>query len=167
MSDKRQQLIQELLQQMGHIKGSFQHGHGPMFKKHGFGMPHLMLMMKMANSDEGVTVGELSDKMNITPGAVTQFVDKLVEKGLVERFEEPKDRRVVRIKLTDKARRKFAAMREFHFERMSKLFKNLSDEELEQLGNLIKKIEVDPVEPGKGGRWQRWHEIKKDLETKD
>jgi DNA-binding MarR family transcriptional regulator len=134
-----------------------------MFKKHGYGMPHLKIMLKMANSEEGVSVGELSEKMGVTPGAITQFIDKLVDKGMVERFEDPKDRRVVRIKLTAKAKAKFQIMRDFHFERMSVSFKNLSDEELQQLAELVKKIEAQPVDENMQSRWQKWHELKKDL----
>jgi DNA-binding MarR family transcriptional regulator len=163
MSDKRRQLIQEVLEAMGSVRGSFQHGHGPMFKKHGYGMPHLKLMMKMANSEDGISVSELSDKMGVTPGAITQFIDKLVEKGMVERIEDPKDRRVVRVKLTGKAKTKFQKMRDFHFERMTASFKGLSDEELQQLAGLVKKIEAEPVDGTIQSRWQKWHEIKKDI----
>ena len=162
MSDKRQQLIQDVLEAMGSVRGSFAHGHGPMFRKHGFGMPHFKLLMKMAASDEGVSVSELSQKLGITPGAVTQFIDKLVDKGMVERLEDPADRRVVRIKLTDKARTKFRKMREFHFERMKNMFKNLSDEELEKLAEIVKKIEVEPDD--QNSNWRKWREdLKKDI----
>jgi DNA-binding MarR family transcriptional regulator len=119
-----------------------------------------MLMMKMASSDDGVSVTELSTALKITPGAVTQFIDKLVDKGLVERFEDPKDRRVVRIKLTEQSKSRFKKMKHFHFERLSKMFTNLSDEELKQLAGLIKKIEVDHEDIKSG----RWHHMKSHTE---
>ena len=162
MSDKRRELIQEVLESMASVRGAFAHGHGPMFKKHGYGMPHLKLMMKMADSDAGVSVSELSEKMGVTPGAITQFIDKLVDKGMVERFEDPKDRRVVRIKLTAKAKDKFQKVRSFYFEKTSYLFKNLTDEELEQLAATLKKVEINPGDDKWHGQWKRWHQTKKD-----
>jgi DNA-binding MarR family transcriptional regulator len=156
MTEARRKAIQEVMEAMVSIKGALYQGHGPMFLKHGIGRPHFMIMMKMAGSDDGVSVTELSAALNVTPGAVTQFIDKLVDKGLAERYEDPKDRRVVRIKLTDKSKNRFKQMKEFHFDRLSKMFVSLTDEELRQLAELIKKIEVDHEDIKSG----RWHNIK-------
>ena len=153
MTEARRKAIQEVMESMATLKNAFYHGHGPMFLKHGIGKPHFMLMMKMASCDDGVSVTELSEAMKITPGAVTQFIDKLVDKGLVERYEDPKDRRIVRIKLTDKSKSRFKKMKEFHFDRLSNMFKNLSDEELKQLAALMKKIDIDHDEIKKS----LWH----------
>ncbi|MGH7156828.1 MAG: MarR family winged helix-turn-helix transcriptional regulator [Candidatus Saccharimonadales bacterium] len=163
MSDKRQQLIQEVMEAMASVRGAFAHTHGPMFKKHGYGMPHLKLMMKMADSDDGVSVSELSEKMGVTPGAITQFIDKLVDKDMVERFEDPKDRRIVRIRLTDKAKAKFQKVRSFYFERTSDMFSNLSDDELKQLAAILKKVEANAAGDEWHGHWKKWHQTKKDI----
>ena len=40
----------------------------------------------------------------MTPGAITQFMDVLIEKNLVKREEDPNDRRIVRLKLTPSAK---------------------------------------------------------------
>jgi DNA-binding MarR family transcriptional regulator len=160
MTEARRKVIGELMEAMAALKGALYQGHGPMFLEHGIGRPHFMLMMKMASSDDGVSVTELSTALKITPGAVTQFIDKLVDKGLVERFEDPKDRRVVRIKLTEQSKSRFKKMKHFHFERLSKMFTNLSDEELKQLAGLIKKIEVDHEDIKSG----RWHHMKSHTE---
>ncbi len=167
MNNKRLQLIQEVLEALAGARGSVRHGHGPMFKKQGFGPSHFRLLMKLANSlansDKGMTVGELSKAMDITPAAITQFIDKLVAKGMVERFEDPADRRIVRIRLTAKSQKKFSALKSHYYDRMNGMFKNLSDEELEQLAGIIKKIEVEPGDFPGHGHWHKWHEIKKDI----
>lgn len=168
MNNRREQLIQEVLEGLASTRASFRHGHGPMFKKQGFGLPHFRLLVKLAalaSAENGVTVGELSKAMDITPAAVSQFIDKLVAKGMVERFEDPADRRVVRIRLTGPAKTKFASLKHHYYDRMTGLFKNLSDEELEQLAGIIKKIEVDPEDfEGRGHKyWSKWHDADKDL----
>ena|SRR5579862_214088 len=162
MSDNRQKLIQDAVESMATVREAFAHTHGPMFKKHGYGMPHLKLMMKMADSDEGISVSELSEKMAVTPGAITQFIDKLVDKGMVERFEDPKDRRIVRIKLTGAAKAKFQKIRSFYLEKTSDMFNNLSDSELKQLAAILKKVETNAAGNDWHSHWSRWHQTKKD-----
>lgn len=162
MTNDRQKLIQDVVESMAAVREGFAHAHGPMFRKHGYGLPHLKLMMKMADSDEGVSVSELSEKMAVTPGAITQFIDKLVDKGMVERFEDPKDRRIVRIRLTGKAKAKFQKIRGFYLEKTSEMFNNLSDDELEQLAAILKKVETNAAGNDWHGHWSRWHHTKKD-----
>ncbi len=49
-----------------------------------------------------ITMGALSDGLGITMGAVTNIVDRLVDKELALRDRATDDRRVVRVKLTAK-----------------------------------------------------------------
>ncbi len=50
----------------------------------------------------GVTAGELATKLAVTPPTVSGIVDRLVRFELVERQEDPSDRRLVRNVLTEK-----------------------------------------------------------------
>lgn len=47
-------------------------------------------------------MSELSEQFGVTPAAASQLVDKLVQSGLIERTEDPKDRRAKMLNLTDK-----------------------------------------------------------------
>jgi DNA-binding MarR family transcriptional regulator len=47
-------------------------------------------------------VSEIAAQMSVSNAAASQLVDKLVHNGLVERTEDPDDRRVKRLSLTDK-----------------------------------------------------------------
>ena len=44
---------------------------------------------------------ELARAAELNPGAMTRLIDKLIERGLVERHADPDDRRVVRIRLSE------------------------------------------------------------------
>lgn len=48
----------------------------------------------------GCTMGELSSSLGIGLSAATGLVDRLVQHGLVRRTPDPKDRRVIRLRLT-------------------------------------------------------------------
>lgn len=53
---------------------------------------------------EGLKMQELASKMDTTLPATSQIVDRLVKRGLVQRRDDPADRRVVRLHLQDAAR---------------------------------------------------------------
>lgn len=53
--------------------------------------------------DEGMRMSELAERLQLTPGAVTQLVDQLERLGLVERDPDPADGRVVRVRPTPAA----------------------------------------------------------------
>ncbi len=53
----------------------------------------------------GITATQLARETNRTKGAVSQLISKLEEKGLVERVNEPENKRMYRIYLTEEGRR--------------------------------------------------------------
>jgi|WetSurMetagenome_2_1015567.scaffolds.fasta_scaffold941583_1 DNA-binding MarR family transcriptional regulator len=53
----------------------------------------------------GLTMNELSKAVSLEISTMTRMVDQLVEKGLVQRENDAKDRRVVRVALTEAGRK--------------------------------------------------------------
>ena len=49
-------------------------------------------------------VSGISDELGLTPAAGSQIVDRLAGMGLIDRSEDPKDRRVRQVRLTAKGR---------------------------------------------------------------
>ena len=58
---------------------------------------------------EGMTMKELASALRITPPSATAFVGRLVRHRCVERFADPKNRRVVRLRITTTGTRLLAA----------------------------------------------------------
>jgi DNA-binding MarR family transcriptional regulator len=52
-----------------------------------------------------MAAGEVARAVRLTTGAVTAVVDRLVERGIVQRMDDPRDRRRVLIAITDMANR--------------------------------------------------------------
>jgi DNA-binding MarR family transcriptional regulator len=50
-------------------------------------------------------VGDIGDSLGVTSGAASQMLDRLVQQGLILRTEDPDDRRVRRITLTEEGLR--------------------------------------------------------------
>ena len=63
-------------------------------------LPRFDLMAQLDRAPNGMTLGELSQRMMVSNGNVTGLVERLVEQGLVERTPAPNDRRAQIVSLT-------------------------------------------------------------------
>ncbi|HET8711199.1 MAG TPA: MarR family transcriptional regulator [Spongiibacteraceae bacterium] len=61
-------------------------------------------VLTVLNRHEGSNQGSLAEMLDTEPITLCRMVDRLQEAGLVERREDPADRRAWRLFLTDKAR---------------------------------------------------------------
>ena len=75
----------------------------------------------------------LATVMRVTPPNVTGIIDRLVEQGLVSREENPDNRRMQILKVTDKGEDLLKGLRERGPKRMSGILKLLSIEDLSAL----------------------------------
>ncbi|MDH7569698.1 MAG: MarR family transcriptional regulator [Armatimonadota bacterium] len=79
------------------------------------------------------SMSELSAELSLRPSSMTGLIDGLVQRGKVERLEDPADRRVVRVRLTEAGRSEREAHRQHLRQHLMELLADLSDEELRRL----------------------------------
>ncbi|HSK66024.1 MAG TPA: MarR family transcriptional regulator [Anaerolineales bacterium] len=72
-------------------------------KSIGFSMAQFFLLMHVYYKRQ-CGISNLSEHMEITAPAASQLVDKLVQAGMLERAEDPHDRRAKQVTLTHKGR---------------------------------------------------------------
>ena len=70
-------------------------------KSLGFSMPQFFILMQVYHKKQ-CGISDLSDHMEITAAAVSQTVEKLVQSGLLDRAEDPSDRRAKQVTLSAK-----------------------------------------------------------------
>jgi DNA-binding MarR family transcriptional regulator len=145
MENNRELLIQSATGKMRDTMRCIRDVLGFPFAGYTLGPPLVRILFVLAYKRGGTSVKELADVLSVTSGAVTQFIDVLVEKGLVTREEDPNDRRLLQIKLTKFARSKFKEFKKDYFVAMSKAFTNLSNEEIMQLITLLNKIDITSI----------------------
>ena len=63
-------------------------------------MPQLSLFMRIHYHRKGCNVSEVDAQMGVSNAGASQMIDRLVRQGLLERSEDPEDRRAKRITLT-------------------------------------------------------------------
>ena len=88
----------------------------------------------------GLSMHQLAVALSITPSSATQLVDRLVKLGLVERLREDEDRRLVRVQLSEAARRRFEELMRLHLRGLAAATEPLSDADLETLVGLLARI---------------------------
>ena len=90
--------------------------------------------------------GALGDKLLQSKGNISTIITNLEERDLVERRRDPEDRRYVKVHLTDKGRSLIADIFPDHVQQIVETFDVLTDEEIEELGRLCKKLGVGNAE---------------------
>jgi DNA-binding MarR family transcriptional regulator len=85
------------------------------------------------------TMGEMSTELNIPLSSATRTVDWLVSSNIVERINDPDDRRVVRIRLTDTGLKLYQTEMDYRKSQIKRLLAHFSPEERQQLLHLLRK----------------------------
>ena len=109
-------------------------------------LPRFDLMAQLERHAEGLKMNELSRLLMVTGGNVTTIVDQLEKEGLVERLDEPADRRAFRIRLTRSGERMFADMAREHEEWVIGLLSGLSRRDQDELLRLLAKAKEHAIE---------------------
>jgi DNA-binding MarR family transcriptional regulator len=86
------------------------------------------------------SVKGLAEAMKVSLPAMSRAVDGLYERGFVDRYEDPADRRMKRIRLTDAGRRVTATLNEARLIGLQGFLTSLSDEEAWVLAHALELI---------------------------
>ena len=105
-------------------------------------LPRFDLMAQLDKAPNGMTLGELSQRMMVSNGNVTGLADRLVEQGLLDRRPAANDRRAQIVSLTAEGRRAFRAMARTHEDWIAEIFAGLDAAEIESLMNLLAKAKA-------------------------
>lgn len=142
MSHDRKELLQTLVEKLVSVMRRVHAGQGFRFSEFKLGPPQVRILFFIAKQKEDVAVKDLAEMLKVTPGAVTQFVDALVEMDLVRREEDAKDRRIIRIKLSELAISKLEEFRKGYLASASRVFDVLSDAEIKEFVRLLDKVDT-------------------------
>lgn len=82
----------------------------------------------------------LGEKLLKSGGNITLVIDNLEKSGWVERQQDPQDRRSMLIHLTPEGKDFISSYFPKHLDRIIEEFEVLTDDELEELGRICKKL---------------------------
>ena len=98
--------------------------------------------LRRAGKPYQLTPGALLRQTMVTSGTMTNRVDRLTDRGFVERSPDPSDRRGVLVRLTGTGKRTVDGAFETLLAGERELLADLSDEDRTQLATLLKRLMV-------------------------
>jgi DNA-binding MarR family transcriptional regulator len=96
----------------------------------------------IARGDEPLRMTELADRLGIVPRSVTTVVDALEDAGLVRREVDPRNRRAILLRLTDRGTVVRDELRDARRRAAEDLFAPLSPDDRKTLGDLLTLLDV-------------------------
>lgn len=101
--------------------------------------PQAFAIVELLGS-EPVTMGALAEKLGIGHGVATRLVDRLVEKGLVERTRDENDRRVVLVSLSESGSHSASRVTEVARETIKSVFEGVTVRERQEFLQMLKRL---------------------------
>jgi|SRR3954451_18235413 len=99
-------------------------------------MPQFKTAM-LLDALSSATAGRLARRLGVSLSTMTGIVDRLCERGMVTRGEDPEDRRATRVELTDAGRELMERVHAVRREYMTRWLSRLSLEQLEHAADAI------------------------------
>ena len=113
-------------------------------KKEGVGFNQYYAYYSLGNTlyrrSEPMAMGELSRVMDIPFSTATHLVDAFVKNGYAQRSNDPDDRRVVLVELTEPGRQILETANNFVSRRIVRIMDAFTDEEQDQIITLMRKF---------------------------
>ena len=95
---------------------------------------------KPGAAPKGIPLKDLAAALHLTPGTVSELVEKLVRKGTLQRVQNPDDRRAVMISVTEKSLTQLSEAMGMINAYVDELWKDFSEEEKKQLTTTLELL---------------------------
>jgi DNA-binding MarR family transcriptional regulator len=102
--------------------------------------PVQQLVLAALCLEEGISAGDLGKKLTLDPATLSGILDRMSERGWIVKDTDPDDKRVLRISLTDEARKMESVLMAERDKANDEILRNLSFEEKILLKRLLKDI---------------------------
>jgi DNA-binding MarR family transcriptional regulator len=102
--------------------------------------PPKYFILHVLAKESGISQGEIGRLYGVDPSRITRLGKHLEGEGLIERTRDPKDNRVVRMRLTSEGRRAFEAATERSEVFRKRVRSALNEEEHRELRRLLGKL---------------------------
>lgn len=99
-----------------------------------------MHIIEAVGVDEPRNMKAVAKLMSVTTGTLTKAMDALCEKGYVVRERSTKDKRVIKLRLTDKGKSAYYHHEQFHRQMIKNIASEMSEQETEVLIYALAKL---------------------------
>lgn len=128
-ADKIRTLIAEAMQIAPDLRKGFSHNHMSSDKKISHHQLYTLILIK---KHETLSMGELADKLGVSNQQLTRIMDGLVSLGLVKRYVDPVNRRLVLTEMNSKGNEMILEIETAMKDQMISVLSVLSEEEIDE-----------------------------------
>ncbi|MDN3258770.1 MarR family transcriptional regulator [Streptomyces sp. CSDS2] len=100
-----------------------------------------LALLRHVASHEGVTVRRAAEALLMKPNNVSALVTQLTEQGLLERRQDPEDKRIAHLHLTAASRQQLAEVQRLMGEQVARVLHTMTDGELDALGSALSSLQ--------------------------
>jgi DNA-binding MarR family transcriptional regulator len=107
--------------------------------QHGVSMSHLHLMSMLDRHGE-LAMSRIAELLDVSDSNATGLIDRMEERGFVERFRDPNDRRVVLVRVSERGRQILTDVEVVRDDLMRKVLGRLDAPQLDRLGLAVNDV---------------------------
>lgn len=104
--------------------------------------PRFDILSQLYRVPDGLILGELSQRLMVSPGNITSVIKRLMDDGMIVRNQNPNDRRENIVQMTPLGREKFIQMAASNEEWVRNLTKELAPADVKALLALLQKMKT-------------------------
>jgi 4'-phosphopantetheinyl transferase len=126
---ERDELVNEVLDDVGYLMKDLRCAMTDRFANHGASMTQLNVLWQLEQQGP-ISMSRIADLLDVSMPNATGLIDRMVERGLVERVGDPDDRRVVLVRPSAAGLAALDANVGVKRDRMRTICEHLNDEQL-------------------------------------
>jgi DNA-binding MarR family transcriptional regulator len=123
-----------------HIMGNLRHSGMSVLSEVELSYPQILVLYALLETG-GSTIGGLSQHLKISQGVISRTVDRLADKGMVERERDEDDRRVVQVGLSPEGNDFATKMITYHVDKFGDQFNKIDRDDRDTFLKLLKEID--------------------------
>lgn len=128
-----------------------------------------MHIIEAVGVEEPRNMKTVAKLMSVTTGTLTKAMDALCEKGYVVRERSTKDKRVIKLRLTDKGKSAYYHHEQFHRQMIKNIASEMSEQETEvliyALAKLVDYFHLNYYDTKEESQYIDWSKIKQKEEN--
>ena len=134
-----QQPFMPLIRNLVHAYSAFTSFDARALREVGLTVPQADVLFTLGNTD-GMTCREIGERTLITKGTLTGVLDRMEQKGLLQRVRRGGDRRCVHIELTDAGSTLFDSAFTAHIAKLKEKFDVLSRAQIDEIRDALSQL---------------------------
>jgi len=101
--------------------------------------------IELINKHEGISVSEISKKLQIKKSTVSIAINQLIDLGIITKIQSKDDKRFYFLQLTPKGKEIMKMHMQVHKNTIKKILKILNQEEVEKFIQIVNKIKISTL----------------------